>query len=199
MPHRCLPNSPFQPLTGFGLSDLRPDHRGIAAILNHQSIQRKLSAQPAPPSSPPSLFSTQTYPIHLKYHPLPAMSGIGSSALRQASRLTSKNTSLPASLRRASRTPKVATVFPQTAAASRRCYVTESKRDNAQVSEPKIETAIRLDKAALRDSGLSMGAQQDGNMLVSPMAGKSSPDVSVSARTCLLTPNRGSQGSHADG
>lgn len=93
--------------------------------------------------------------------------------MRQASRLTSKNTSLSASLRRASRTPKVATVLPQTAA-SRRCYVTETKRDNAQVAEPKIETAIRLDKAALQNSGLSMGAQQDGNMLVSPMAGKSS-------------------------
>lgn len=67
----------------------------------------------------------------------------------------------------------MATVLPQTAA-SRRCYVTETKRDNAQVAEPKIETAIRLDKAALQNSGLSMGAQQDGNMLVSPMAGKSS-------------------------
>lgn len=101
------------------------------------------------------------------------MSSIGSSALRQASRLTSKNTSLSASLRRASRTPKVATVLSQTAA-SRRCYVTETKRDNAQVAEPKIETAIRLDKAALQNSGLAVGAQQDGNMLVSPMAGKSS-------------------------
>lgn len=102
------------------------------------------------------------------------MSGIGSSALRQASRLTSKNTSLSASLRRASRTPQVAKALPQTAAASRRCYVTESKRDNAQVAEPKIETAIRLDKSALQNSGLAMGGQQDGNMLVSPMAGKSS-------------------------
>ncbi|KAJ0119991.1 cysteine desulfurase [Diaporthe amygdali] len=96
------------------------------------------------------------------------MSSIGSSALRQASRLTSRNTSLSASLRRASRTPQVATVLPQTA--SRRCYVTETKRDNAQVAEPKIETAIRLDKAALQNSGVAMGAQQDGNMLVSPMA-----------------------------
>lgn len=67
----------------------------------------------------------------------------------------------------------MATVLPQTVA-SRRCYVTESKRDNAQVAEPKIETAIRLDKAALQNSGLAMGGQQDGNMLVSPMAGKSS-------------------------
>lgn len=50
--------------------------------------------------------------------------------------------------------------------------MSESKRDNAQVSEPKIETAIRLDKAALQKSGLAMSGQQDGNMLVSPMAGK---------------------------
>jgi cysteine desulfurase len=66
----------------------------------------------------------------------------------------------------------VATTLPQAIAASRRCYVTESKRDNAQVADPKIETAIRLDKAALQNSGLAKGAQQDGNMLVSPMAGK---------------------------
>ncbi|KAI3395046.1 hypothetical protein diail_1869 [Diaporthe ilicicola] len=96
------------------------------------------------------------------------MSSIGSSALRQASRLAPKNTSLSASLRRASQTPQVATAFPQTV--SRRRYVTESKRGNAQVAETKIETAIHLDKAALRESGLAMGAQQDGNMLVSPMA-----------------------------
>lgn len=67
----------------------------------------------------------------------------------------------------------MATALPHTHAASRRSYVTESKRDNAQVAEPKIETAIHLDREALKKSGLAMGGQQDGDMLVSPMAGKS--------------------------
>lgn len=53
--------------------------------------------------------------------------------------------------------------------------MSESKRDNAQVVEPKIETAIHLDKDALKQSGLAMGGQQEGNMLVSPMAGKNRP------------------------
>ncbi|KAK7737899.1 cysteine desulfurase [Cytospora paraplurivora] len=92
------------------------------------------------------------------------MASVGPSALRQASRLASKNQSLSASLRRASR---VATVVPQ---ASRRSYVTETKRDSAQVAEPKIETAIHLDRAALEKSGLALGGRQEGNMLVSPMA-----------------------------
>lgn len=98
------------------------------------------------------------------------MAGLGPSAVRQACRLASKQPSISSSLRRASHASRVATVLPQTA--SRRCYVTESKRDNAQVSEPKIETAIHLDKEIFQKSGLAMGAQQDGNMLVSPMAGK---------------------------
>lgn len=95
------------------------------------------------------------------------MASIGPSALRQASRLTSKNPSLSASLRRAPRTSRVATAVPQ---ASRRSYVTETKRDSARVAEPKIETAIHLDKAALEKSGLAMSGKQEGNMLVSPMA-----------------------------
>lgn len=90
--------------------------------------------------------------------------------MRQACRLASKQPSISASLRRASHASRVATVLPQNA--SRRSYVTESKRDNAQVAEPKIETAIHLDKEMLQKSGLAMGGQQDGNMLVSPMAGK---------------------------
>lgn len=90
--------------------------------------------------------------------------------MRQACRLASKQPSISASLRRASHASKVATALPQNA--SRRSYVTESKRDSAQVAEPKIETAIHLDKEMLQKSGLAMGGQQDGNMLVSPMAGK---------------------------
>lgn len=92
--------------------------------------------------------------------------------MRQASRLVSRQPSLSTTLRRTSRTPGVATALPSARTASRRGYVTESRRDNAQVAEPKIETAVHLDKAALQKSGLAMSGQQEGNMLVSPMAGK---------------------------
>lgn len=88
--------------------------------------------------------------------------------MRQASRLASKQPSISTSLRRATYAARVATNIPQSS--SRRSYVTETKRDNAQVAEPKLETAIHLDKAMLQKSGLAMSGQQDGNMLVSPMA-----------------------------
>lgn len=96
------------------------------------------------------------------------MAGLGPSALRQASRLASKQPSLSTSLRRATYAARVATILPQQS--SRRSYVTETKRDNAQVAEPKLETAIHLDKAMLQKSGLAMSGQQDGNKLISPMA-----------------------------
>lgn len=100
------------------------------------------------------------------------MASFGPSALRQASRLAAKQPSLSSSLRSASRTARVATSLPNTQAASRRSYVSETKRDNAQVAEPKIETAVHLDREALQKSGLAVSGQQEGNMLVSPMAGK---------------------------
>ncbi|PSR89033.1 cysteine desulfurase-like protein [Coniella lustricola] len=98
------------------------------------------------------------------------MASFGSSALRQASRLATKQSSLSLSLRGASRSARVATSLPKTQAASRRSYVSETKRDNAQVAEPKLETAIHLDRETLQKSGLSVGGQQEGSMLVSPMA-----------------------------
>lgn len=99
------------------------------------------------------------------------MAGLGPSAWRQASRLASKQPSLSASLRRATYASRVATILPQSQSpASRRSYVSESKRTNAQVAEPQLETAIRLDKSMLQKSGLAMSGQQDGDMLVSPMA-----------------------------
>lgn len=62
--------------------------------------------------------------------------------------------------------------------------MSESKRDNAQVSEPKIETAIQLDKAALQKSGLAMSGRQEGNMLVSPMAGKQAIVIPTASHIC---------------
>lgn len=90
--------------------------------------------------------------------------------MRQASRLAYNQSLLSASLRKIPRISQVATVPLQTA--SRRTYVSETKRDSAQVSDPKIETAIRLDRKELEKSGLALGGQQDSNMSVSPMAGK---------------------------
>jgi len=56
------------------------------------------------------------------------------------------------------------------AIASSRTYVTETKRDNAQV---QVETAIRLDKKELEKAGLSISTQDGSNIQhVSPMAGK---------------------------
>ncbi len=50
--------------------------------------------------------------------------------------------------------------------------MTETKRDSAQVSEPRIETAIRLDKKELEKAGLALSGQEGSNVAVSPMAGK---------------------------
>ena len=98
------------------------------------------------------------------------MASIAPSALRQASRLASKTPSLSSSLRGIQTASRVATIPVQRA--SHRSYVTESKRDNAQVAEAKIETAIRLDRKQFEDAGLALGAQQDNHQTVSPMAGK---------------------------
>lgn len=55
---------------------------------------------------------------------------------------------------------------------------------------PKIETAIHLDKEMLQKSGLAMKGQQDGNMLVSPMAGRySKRRVGVSAPRLTRAPD----------
>ncbi len=57
--------------------------------------------------------------------------------------------------------------------ASRRTYRNrETKRDNAQVSEPRIETAIRLDKKELEKASLALSGQQEPNAAVAPMTGK---------------------------
>ncbi|EOO02718.1 putative cysteine desulfurase protein [Phaeoacremonium minimum UCRPA7] len=96
------------------------------------------------------------------------MASIAPSALRQASRLASKTPSLSSSLRGIQTASRVATIPVQRA--SHRSYVTESKRDNAQVAEAKIETAIRLDRKQFEDAGLALGAQQDNHQTVSPMA-----------------------------
>jgi cysteine desulfurase len=50
--------------------------------------------------------------------------------------------------------------------------VSETKRGNAQVAEPKIETAIRLDRKEFEKAGLAMSKQKnEAGVTVSPMAG----------------------------
>ena len=53
-----------------------------------------------------------------------------------------------------------------------RSYVTESRRDNAQV---QVETAIRLDKKEFEKAGLAMSGQNGSDAHVTPMAGKTLP------------------------
>ncbi|KAK5661276.1 hypothetical protein OQA88_11170 [Cercophora sp. LCS_1] len=93
------------------------------------------------------------------------MTNIAPSALRQASRLATKS-ALSLAARR--RLPSIAQVAAASSQTSSRPYVTESKRDNAQV---QVETAIRLDKKDFEKAGLSLNAQKDASSVhVSPMA-----------------------------
>lgn len=98
---------------------------------------------------------------------IPIMAHIAPSALRQASRLASKSI-LSSTRRRAVPALTRVVTAPTQAASSTRTYVTESKRDNAQV---QVETAIRLDRKQLEKAGLTISAQDGSNTHVSPMAG----------------------------
>ncbi|KAI1650203.1 cysteine desulfurase [Daldinia loculata] len=96
------------------------------------------------------------------------MANVASSALRQASRLALKQSIASTSLRGLPSISKVAGVT--TAQAARRGYVSESKRDNAQVN---VETAIRLDKKDfMNEKGelVMPGSGNPANGTVSPMA-----------------------------
>ncbi|KAL8418863.1 hypothetical protein RB594_002171 [Gaeumannomyces avenae] len=93
------------------------------------------------------------------------MSTLASSALRQASRLAGRQSAPAASRQAARRASKVAT---QLRPAPARTYVSETKRDSAQVAEVKIETAIHLDKKDFEKAGLAM--ESGDGITVSPMA-----------------------------
>lgn len=97
------------------------------------------------------------------------MANIAPSVLRQASRLASKSTISTVSRRSAKTLSRVATGPIQQNVAPSRPYVTESRRDNAQV---QVETAIRLDKKELEKAGLALSGQNGSDVHVSPMAGK---------------------------
>ncbi|KAH9999747.1 cysteine desulfurase [Xylariaceae sp. FL0662B] len=96
------------------------------------------------------------------------MANVASSALRRASRLGFKQTITSAPLRGI---PSASRVAAATAArAARRSYVSQTKRDHAQVN---IETAIKLDKKDfMNEKGelVMPGPGAPANAMVSPMA-----------------------------
>lgn len=104
------------------------------------------------------------------------MSNIASTSLRQASRLCLKQSASSAGLLRTSATPRAAAISSQKI--SRRNYVSESKKDNAQVS---IDTAIRAEQKAffaetgkLPEKQTMPGMSANADAMMSPMAGESS-------------------------
>jgi len=101
------------------------------------------------------------------------MANLAPSTLRQASRLASKRV-ISSTRRSVGAAARVARA-PQSVASTARTYVTQSKRDNAQV---QVETAIRLDKKDFEKAGLSISADDGSNVHVSPMAGKFTPSNS---------------------
>jgi cysteine desulfurase len=95
------------------------------------------------------------------------MANIAPSVLRQASRLASKS-AISAAPRRGVQALSRAATAPARGAC-KRCYVTQTKSDNAQV---QVDTAIRLDRAELEKAGAVLDAQNGSTTHVSPMAGR---------------------------
>lgn len=100
------------------------------------------------------------------------MSSVTSTALRQASRLCTKQAS-SAGLKRATALPRTFTATSQKS--SRRGYVSESKKNDAQVT---VESTIMADqKKFMADTGklpsdVSMsGTSADPGAMMDPMAG----------------------------
>lgn len=102
------------------------------------------------------------------------MSNIASSSLRQASRLCAKQVSSAGLIRAA----PLSRVVPASAQRiSRRGYVSETKKDNAQVN---VETAIRADQKAffaeagkLPENQPMQGTTANADVMMSPIAGMS--------------------------
>lgn len=100
------------------------------------------------------------------------MSSIASSSLRQASRLCAKQISSAGLIR----TATVSRVLPVSAQKiSRRRYVSETKKDNAQVN---VETAIMPDQkpfftetSKLPENQPMRGTTTDADVMMSPIAG----------------------------
>ncbi|KAG0652482.1 hypothetical protein D0Z07_0065 [Hyphodiscus hymeniophilus] len=101
------------------------------------------------------------------------MSNIASTSLRQASRLCLKQSASSTGLLRSSATSKVASISSQKI--SRRGYVSETKKDSAQIS---VDTAIKADQKAffaetgkLPEQHIMPGTGIPADAMMSPMAG----------------------------
>jgi cysteine desulfurase len=102
------------------------------------------------------------------------MSNIASTSLRQASRLCLKKSASSAGLLRPSPALIVAAASSQNIC--RRGYVSETKKDNAQVN---IDTAIRAEQKAffaetgkLPEKHIMPGTSANADAMMSPMAGE---------------------------
>jgi cysteine desulfurase len=95
------------------------------------------------------------------------MANLAPSVLRQASRLASRSSVAAAPRRGVAVLSRTATAPAR--GACKRCYVTQTRPDNAQV---QVDTAIRLDRAELEKAGATLDAQSGSTTHVSPMAGK---------------------------
>ena len=123
---------------------------------------------------PSSQSTVLFYPTSIN-HPMSNMSNIASTSLRQASRLCAKQISSTGLIRSAS-LPRVLPISGQII--SRRGYVSETKKDNAQVN---VETTIRADqKAFFAETGKlpqnqpMQGTTVNADAMMSPIAGRSS-------------------------
>ncbi|KAK4038277.1 pyridoxal phosphate-dependent transferase [Parachaetomium inaequale] len=93
------------------------------------------------------------------------MANLAPSVLRQASRLASRPSVSAAPRRGVAALSRAATATARSAC--KRCYVTQTRPDNAQV---QVDTAIRLDRAELEKAGVTLDAQSGSTTHVSPMA-----------------------------
>lgn len=101
------------------------------------------------------------------------MANISPIVLKQASRLASKSSLSTAARRNANAFSRVAN--SQISRTPTRSYVSETKRNDASITDTKFDTAIRLDKKDFEKAGLAMSSEQKGSdVSVSPMAGTSS-------------------------
>ncbi len=100
------------------------------------------------------------------------MASITSSVLKRASRLVSAPPAASPSVRGLGGVSRTATAAVQRV--HNRRWVSESRRDNAQVANVKMETAVRPDKAGLGKAGLAFDGQQGSDAAVAPVAGRDS-------------------------
>jgi hypothetical protein len=114
-----------------------------------------------------SIVLTRSY---IRSHNIINMSNMATTSLRQASRLCLKQPASSAALLRSSGVSRVAAISKQ-----RRNYVSETKKDSAQVN---VDTAIRADhKAFFQETGKLPerqpvpGTVVSADAMMSPMAG----------------------------